>query len=292
MAGDAHAPDDEVAPPVGFGVLARFFTRPNAPQLFARIAVVVAIIADPQVDPAVTVPVGEQHRQRAVTGKVDRCRVPVAVGPHEGTRIAVISVGNQIVAKSQRRKFGIRFPRCRECRCPRFPRVDTEVLRCIGESAIPEPAQNGVAAASQNHEVGGLVVVDVERIGAGDEFQVGDRRRLGFERQSPSRRAAVDVQLRLVRTAGEEQLRSTVVVAVEGCDAATDKELELPVVDVVDARGGCLVDEFRDGGSAVSFPRTKRNEADTHDCEHGQGEQPAPCHRRVTWCREPEVRPR
>jgi hypothetical protein len=114
LAGDTHAPDDEVAPAVGLAVLPRVFPGADAPQLFACIAVVVAVVADAQVDVAVTVPVGEQERERAMARQGDARRVARIVGPPQGACIAVVGVGDEIVAERERRKNLVLLPRGRE----------------------------------------------------------------------------------------------------------------------------------------------------------------------------------
>ncbi len=88
-----------------------------------------------------------------------------------------------------------------------------------------------------------MVAVDVDRVGGGHLGQVRRRVRQGGEPERAARRAAVVVEGRGVGAAGEVDLGSPVVVAVEDRDAATDEERELAVVRVLDARGGRLLDE-------------------------------------------------
>ena len=115
------------------------------------------------------------------------------------------------------------------------------------------------------------VAVDVDRVGAVDPGQVCRRRRDSAENRSCSAgRAVVPVQGSRVGTAGQVEVGSAVVVAVEHGDAATDGLLEIPGVEMVDARRRGLFDEagrrLRRGQSAGADAEHER--PDDHAGEH------------------------
>jgi hypothetical protein len=93
------------------------------------------------------------------------------------------------------------------------------------------------------------VAVDVDRVGAGDPGEVRAVLAHRRERQWPADVADVAEQARRVGAAGEVEVRTAVVVAVEHRDAAADVELEPAVVDVLDTGAERLLDQLRDGGS-------------------------------------------
>ena len=136
-------------------------------------------------------------------------------------------------------------------------------------AAVAEPAEEHVLADAQHGEIGEAVAVDVERIGAGDRGQIGDRRRHGLEPQRPADRAVVAVQRGRRAAAGEVQLAATVVVAVERGDAATDEVLEVAVVAVVDAAG--LGDEV---GRVRSLTRVSARRRRQHQQRPRSGQAP------------------
>ena len=90
-----------------------------------------------------------------------------------------------------------------------------------------------------------FVVVNGERVGAGDRGQVGDGRRHDGEPQGAAPLAAVAVQRRRLAAAGEVQLAAPVAVAVERGHAAADEVLEVTRILVVDDPR--LLDEVRGG---------------------------------------------
>ena len=248
LTGDSHAPDLQRTPPVGLGVLARRLVGRDAPELLLALAVVVPVVRHAQVALAGPAPVAEQDRQRAVPGaECDRRRVPVARRrrPNEFAVVAPCAVGQQVVGEGERRERVRALPRRAESNRPGVAAVDTERLVRILEVAVPEPAEDDVAAVAQDGEVDVAVAVDVERIRAGDRGQVGDRRRLACKAERAAHRALVEVQRGRLGAAGEEQLGATVVIAVERRHSPADEELELTVVGVVDARRARLVDETR-----------------------------------------------
>ncbi len=77
---------------------------------------------------------------------------------------------------------------------PRVAAVDAERLVGALEAAVAEAAQDDVLADPQDDEIGVAVAVDVERVGAGDGGQVGDRRRQRGEAQRTAALAVVVVQ--------------------------------------------------------------------------------------------------
>ena len=123
--------------------------------------------------------------------------------------------------------------------------VDPEAVVGGFEPAVPEPAEDDVAAAAEDGQIRVAVAVDVEGIRTGDRREVGDGRRLATEAERATHRALVAVQRRGLRTSGEVEVVAPVVVAVERRDAATDEEVGVAVVPVDDARGSGLVDVSR-----------------------------------------------
>ena len=81
LTGDAHPPDLQRLPAVGFRVLAWCRTGRDAPQLLLAVDVVVAVVRHAQIALSRPIPVAEQHRQRAITGgERDRRGVSIAAG--------------------------------------------------------------------------------------------------------------------------------------------------------------------------------------------------------------------
>ena len=183
-----------------------------------------------------------------VSGMGEAYRSPVGGGPHELAVVAHVPVRHEVVAERQRGQRVRPLPGRAERRRPAVAAVDAEQLVRVLEAAVAEPAQDDVAAAAQDGEVDVPVAVDVERVGAGDRRQVGDRRRLPREAERTADRALVPVERGRLAAAGEEQLVAPVVVAVERRHATADEELELAVVRVVDARRARLVHEPRGRG--------------------------------------------
>ena len=210
------------------------------------VAVVVPVVRHAQVAPARPAPVAEQDRQRAVPRRErDGRGVAIAggVGPQQAAVGARLAVRRQVVAERQRRQRVVALPRGAEGDRPRVATVEPERLVGSLEPAVAEPAEDHVLADAQHGEIDEAVAVDVERVGAGDRGQIGDRRRHGLEPQRPADGAVVAVQRGRRAAAGEEQLAATVVVAVERGHAAADEVLEVALVAVVDAAG--LGDEVR-----------------------------------------------
>ena len=113
-----------------------------------------------------------------------------------------------------------------------------------------------------------LVVVNGERVGAGDRGQVGDGRRHDGESQGAAPLAVVAVQRRRLAAAGEVQLAAPVVVAVERGHAAADEVLEVTGVPMLDGAG--LLDEAgrrERGGSSWRVASLDRHGYREGDCD-------------------------
>jgi hypothetical protein len=177
--------------------------------------------------------------------------------------VAPLAIGREVVAERQRRQHVRLLPRGAERNRPLAAAVDAEPVVRVFEATFPEPAQNDVAAAAEDGEVDVSIAVDVERVGACDRRQVGDRRRPLYEAQRAAHRALVAVQRGRLAPTGEEQFGAPVVIAIEHRHTAADEELELPVVGVVDAGRGRLVHEQRGlAGGRRRSPGAPRRQQD------------------------------
>ena len=246
-------------------VLLRWLAGGDPEQLLLAVGVVVAIVRQPEIALARPAPVAEQHRQRAVAGPKwhSRC-VPVAVHgrAHELAVVAFdlvgIGVGLEVVAERQRRQAVRSLPHRAECGRPGVTGIEPELVVDLLEPAVAEPAQHGVGAAPQHHQVGVSIAVDVDRVGAGHGRQIGDRRSLLCESERATDRTLVAVQRGRLAAAGEVQVGATVVVAIEHRHTPAHEELELAVVDVLDARFGRVVHVARWRRRAVGCERAVR----------------------------------
>ncbi len=198
------------------------------------------------------VPVGEQHRKRAVARR-QRGRVLV-VRLVAGMRTEEVIVGAgpprragrhavDIVADGERREGLARLPGGREGRRPVLAAVEGEGAVGDLELAVRLAFEDQVAAEPEHDEIHDSVIVDVERIGADDVGQVfvRDAHRHFFELERPAGRALVAVELRRVGAAGDEEIGKAIAVAVERRHAAADEELPRAGIGMVDAGGDRLL---------------------------------------------------
>ena len=118
IAADAHALDPDRLPAIRGRVLAGCLARRDPPELLlavAQVAVVVAVVADPEVPPPGPIPVAEQHRQRA-PGRRQRDRGVVAsaaggrsdqlVVRAQVVRILGVGVGHVVAERQGRQARG------------------------------------------------------------------------------------------------------------------------------------------------------------------------------------------
>ena len=251
VAGDAHAEDAQPLPPLIASPEARRRTGLDPPELLLPVAVVVAVVRDPQVAPTGSVPVAEQHRERAPSGRErHRRRVAVAlrIGPDELVvvaleRLLAVVVEDEVVADRQRRQRRVALPGGAECRGPRVAPVEAQRLVGPLEATVAQSAKDHVLADAQHDEVGVAVTVHVERVCPGDVGQVRDGVGPGTEAQRAAGRALVAVERCRLGAPGEVEVGTRVVVAVERRHPAADEEGELPVVAVLDAGGRRLLHE-------------------------------------------------
>ena len=110
VAGDAHAPDAQRLPAVLVGVERRRLAGLDAPELLLAAPVVFAVVGDAQARRARAVPVGEQHRQRAVARLERQRRVELRCG------LAVDDLG-PIAASCRCTSPRDRCPACDRCSC-------------------------------------------------------------------------------------------------------------------------------------------------------------------------------
>ena len=150
--------------------------------------------------------------------------------------------------KGERRERGISLPGRAER--GRVAREAIEAERGAGllELAVPEATKDPGLAGTEDDEIGPAVAIDVDRVGAVDGRQVGDRVRDPRERESSADGAVVPEQRGAVGTARDVQVRTAVVVAVEHGHAAAYGILEAAVEALAEAGRGRLVDEVRCAG--------------------------------------------
>ncbi len=255
-----------------------------APQLLLAVAVVVAVVGDPQVAPPGPIPVAEQHRQRAPAGREgDRRRVAVA-GRIRADELVVVrtrrsacpsSSSDEVVAEGERRQRRVALPRGAERRRPRVAPVEAQRLVGPLEPAVAEAAQEHVLADAQHDQV---------RVGRRRRCRAGTRRSRRSGRstgsgwavnaQRAADRALVAEQRRGLGAAGEVQVRHGVAVAVEGGHAAADEEGELAVVAVRRCRPRRASSTKRGGSRAAAGPW--RDRAETPRREDRRQERPTP----------------
>ena len=205
------------------------------------------VVGHPQVAAPGPVPVAEQDRQGAPTGR-ERYRLGVRGGavlrPHHlvvrarGVLLATAHV--QVVAERERGQLRRALPLGAERRRPRVAAVVAPCLVRTLEPAVAQAAEEHVLAVPQDGEIDPPVPVDVDGVGADHALEVGGGIRHLGEPQLPADRALVAIEGGGVGASGEVEIRPSVVVAVERGDAAADEEREVAVVDVVHAGGGRL----------------------------------------------------
>ena len=248
QAGDAHPPDLHRAPTIRLGVRPGRLARRDPPELLLTVHVVVTVVRQAQIALPGAAPVAEQHGQRAVPGcERDGWRVPPTRRrrPHELALVAYVSAGHEVVAERQRGPGVRSLPRRAERGRPAVAAVDAEQLVGGFEAAVTEPAEDLVATSAEDHEVLVLVTVDVERVGPGDSGQVRDGGGLPSKAERAPHRALVPIERGRLAPTGEEQISTSVVVAIQCRHPTSDEELELPVIPVVDARHRRLFHEPR-----------------------------------------------
>ena len=200
--------------------------RRDPPELLlavAQVAVVVAVVADPEVASPGPIPVAEQHRQRA-PGRRQRDRGVVAsaaggrsdqlVVRAQVVRILGVGVGD-VVAERQGRQARRTLPGRAERGRDRV--AAGQPPRLVGplEAATAEAAESDVLAVPQDHEVDRPVAVDVERVGADDGGEIGGRIGDLHEPQRATDRALVAVQGGRAAPARDVQVGPAVAVAIE-----------------------------------------------------------------------------
>jgi hypothetical protein len=298
LAGDPHAPDLRRHPAVGVGVQARLLAGRHPPELFLAVgAVVVTIVADPQVATAGPVPVAEQHRQGAVAGsQLDRGPVGRAVRtrPDELAGVAVesrlpVGAEPEVVADRQRRQPRP-LPGRAERRRLRGSAVEPPRLVRALEAAVATPAQQDVLAGAEDRQVDVAVTVDVERVRPVDAIEVGGWVGHRGEPQGTADGAGVPIERRRRGSTRQVELRPAVTVAVEHGDAAGDRERAAAGECVVEPARRRLADvpgraeRGRRGGPTQQADRSDRPDARQHD-DRDRDRQPGgdpPFHEPVT----------
>ena len=141
----------------------------------------------------------------------------------------------------------MRFESRREGRRPGASAIEGEGAVGLREAAIRPALQDDVLADAQHDEVAVAVIVDVERIEAGHLVArlVGQGVGLFLETQLAADGAAVDIEARLRRAAGDGEVGQAVAIAVEGGRAAADEIFPRAGILVVDAGGERLLDHDR-----------------------------------------------
>ena len=191
LAGDAHAPQLQRAPPVGFGVRARRLAGHDAPQLVAAVAVVLPVVRHAQVASAGPAPVAEQHRQRAVAGRQGDRRRRTRRRPRPAARAGRPRTTGDPVRGSRRRRGSAARSMPSHVALKATVHVSASSMPSASSARSnrqsPRPRRISSCADAQHDEVDVAVAVDVERVGAGDRGQIGDRRRHGGEARAPRR---------------------------------------------------------------------------------------------------------
>ena len=201
--------------------------------------------------------------------------------PHGAPRRHAVDV----VADGERREGLVLLPGRREGRRPVATTVEGKRLVGDLELAAGLALEDEVAAEPQHDEVHQAVIVDVERIGAGDVLQVLGRDAhvdLG-ELERAAGRAVVAIEIGRAGAAGNEQVRLAIAIAVERRHAAADEELPAAGIFVVDAGGQRLLVHVGDVvrhrlHHVVGMGRSGRGQAGG---KQGSGEQ-APGHCGIT----------
>ena len=256
VAGDAHALDLRPRPALFRGVRVGWLTGRDPPELLLAdgLAVVRAIVADPEIAPARPIPITEQDGQGAVARRegdrasvaVAGCRRPEQL-VHLAARVEVEVVRLEVVAEREARELLARLPRRAERLRHLGAAVDAPDLVRPFEAAVAEAAQRDVLAPAEGHEVDHAVAVDIDGVGAVDRGEIRHGVGQPDEPERVADVAVVPVQRRRPLAAGEVQVLAPVVVAIEHGKPGADRVLERAVVREVHAGAGGVVDEPRGG---------------------------------------------
>ncbi len=280
IAGDSHALDLDLGPPVGGGVEARSLAGRHPPELLLAdgVVVVVAVVADPQVPPPGAVPVAEQHRQRAVARRQDDRRpICQSRGDRPDQQVVATAVGRlatrveaEVLADGQGRQSRRRLPGRAEAGRQGVTAVERPGLVGPLEPAAAEPPEQDALARAEHRQIGMTVAIDVERVGADHIGQVRGRVRGTPEAQRAAHRALVQEEGCRLAPSREVQLRPAVVVAVERSNASAEVEREITVVGVVESGCGRFLHEVRrtDPGCPVAESGDRQTDADGCDEPH------------------------
>jgi len=225
----------------------------HAPQLLLAIAIVVPVVRHPKVAPAGAVPVAEERRECAITGR-ERDRRRISTSRRRGTNelvvVAVVGplddgVHREVVSERHGGEGRGPLPLRAECRRPGGAAVVTPPFVRALEAAVTGAAQEDVLTDAQDRQVCDGIPIDVERIGARDVGEIGCGVMERREAELCTLRALIAEESGRLRAAGEVDVLASVAVAVEDGHAAAHEEHELTVVAVVDPGGGRLLDETR-----------------------------------------------
>ena len=151
LARDAHAPDAKHPPALVPRVEPRRLTGLEPPELLLAATVVVAVVRDTQVATTGSIPIAEQHRQRAparrqgdlrAVGRAATRRTDQSVIGAFARRFAV-AVERQVVAEGERGQGGRRaLPRRAEADGPTLPARERQRLVGPLEAALTESAED------------------------------------------------------------------------------------------------------------------------------------------------------
>jgi hypothetical protein len=196
--------------------------------------VIVPVVGDAQIPPPRPLPVGDQHRQRAIARlQPDRRDISAPACLQVGAVQFVRVAGHErpggvgavdIVADGERRPLRPRLPRRGKGGGPRVAAMKAPVCAGILEPAIAQAPQQQVRPDPQHRQVHHPVAVHVQRIGPGD---AGDRLDLaqGEPDGSARRLGRVHQQPRRVLAPRHEQRRPPRPVAVQRRHAAAHEML-------------------------------------------------------------------
>ena len=256
VARDPHPVEPDGDPPVVGGVEPRRLPGRDPPQLVlpvGQVAVVLAIVADPEVAPPRPVPVAEQEGLGTPGWSQRHRRAEVrAVGSRSDEHVVgaqVVGVGvvrvHDVVAEGERGQCRRSLHVALKPIVMRSPPSNPNASLARSNRQSPTPAEEHVFAAPQDREVDDPVAVDVERVSPGDVGQIGCRIVDRREVRSTAGRRVVPLQDGRAGSAGEIQIWPPVTVAVEDGHAPADRERVRPIVGKVDSRGSRDVDEVR-----------------------------------------------
>ena len=179
---DTHAPHLDRRPAVVGRVEPGRLARRDPPELLLAgrgLAVVVAIVADPQVASAGAVPVAEQHRERA-PGRCEgeRCGIAATSRIRAQQHVVLADLGRvvrrlvRVVPEGHGRQRVIGLPGGAEGGRPRRAAIEPERFVAALEPAVAGAPQQEVLAAPQDGEVDPPVAVDIDGVGARHRTEV------------------------------------------------------------------------------------------------------------------------